>query len=100
MKIKLRGYAKRRAIFINDMLLEPFESQRLRNHSPDGFNWGYNGSGPAQLALAILLKGSELFKTKQSRVLLNYQDFKFEVISNLEMNKDFEIEIDLQKYLE
>ena len=26
----------------------------LRNHSPDGFNWGYQGSGPAQLALALL----------------------------------------------
>lgn len=26
----------------------------LRNHSPDGFQWGYGGSGPAQLALAIL----------------------------------------------
>ena len=26
----------------------------LWNHSPDGFNWGYGGSGPAQLALAIL----------------------------------------------
>ena len=26
----------------------------LRNHSPTGFEWGYAGSGPAQLALAIL----------------------------------------------
>ena len=26
----------------------------LWNHSPSGFEWGYNGSGPAQLALAIL----------------------------------------------
>lgn len=26
----------------------------LANHSPDGFEWGYGGSGPAQLALAIL----------------------------------------------
>lgn len=26
----------------------------LRNHSPDGLEWGYAGSGPAQLALAIL----------------------------------------------
>jgi hypothetical protein len=26
----------------------------LWNHSPTGFEWGYNGSGPAQLALAIL----------------------------------------------
>jgi len=27
---------------------------KVRNHSPDGFEWGYAGSGPAQLALAIL----------------------------------------------
>ncbi|HMF28341.1 MAG TPA: DUF6166 domain-containing protein, partial [Candidatus Cybelea sp.] len=26
----------------------------LYNHSPDGFEIGYGGSGPAQLALAIL----------------------------------------------
>ena len=26
----------------------------LWNHSPTGFEWGYGGSGPAQLALAIL----------------------------------------------
>lgn len=26
----------------------------LRNHSSDGFNWGYGGSGPAQAALAVL----------------------------------------------
>ena len=25
----------------------------LRNHSPTGFEWGYPGSGPAQLALAM-----------------------------------------------
>lgn len=35
--------------------LDPAPSQSIRNHSPDGFNWGYGGSGPAQLALAILL---------------------------------------------
>jgi hypothetical protein len=26
----------------------------LRNHSPSGFEWGYGGSGPAQLALALV----------------------------------------------
>jgi len=26
----------------------------FRNNSPTGFAWGYNGSGPTQLALAIL----------------------------------------------
>jgi uncharacterized protein DUF6166 len=32
----------------------------LRNHSPDGFQWGYAGSGPAQLALAILADALEM----------------------------------------
>ncbi len=26
----------------------------LRNHSPSGFEWSYGGSGPAQLALALV----------------------------------------------
>ena len=30
-------------------------SLKVRNHSPTGVEWGYSGSGPAQLALAILL---------------------------------------------
>ena len=30
-------------------------SLAVRNHSPTGPAWGYGGSGPAQLALAILL---------------------------------------------
>lgn len=37
---------------------EPFTadvSLTIVNHSPDGFAWGYSGSGPAQLALALLL---------------------------------------------
>ena len=36
-----------------DLSSEP--SQDVVNHSPDGFNWGYSGSGPAQLALGLLL---------------------------------------------
>ena len=27
----------------------------LRNNLPTGFAWGYNGNGPAELALAILI---------------------------------------------
>lgn len=38
-----------------DSILDPKWSQKVWNHSPDGFQWGYGGSGPAQLALAILL---------------------------------------------
>ena len=38
----------------DDDLLMTGPSQKVWNHSSD-FNWGYGGSGPAQLALAILL---------------------------------------------
>ena len=34
-------------------------SLAIRRYSPDGFNWGYHGSGPAQLALALLLDHTE-----------------------------------------
>lgn len=40
--------------------LDPRQSQKVWNHSPDGFEWGYAGSGPAQLALAILLDAGSL----------------------------------------
>ncbi len=29
--------------------------RHINHHSPDGFEWGYGGSGPADLALAILV---------------------------------------------
>jgi hypothetical protein len=40
---------------VDGKVLDPGVSQKIFNHSPDGFAWGYGGSGPAQLALAILL---------------------------------------------
>ena len=40
-------------------------------HSPDGFNWGYGGSGPADLAISILW---DFIGTKPTPGL--YQDFK------------------------
>ncbi|GAI96461.1 unnamed protein product, partial [marine sediment metagenome] len=39
----------------DDAILSPVPSQRLVNHSPDGFQWGYSGDGPKQLSLALLL---------------------------------------------
>lgn len=35
-------------------MLNPCHSRAIRNHSQE-FNWGYGGSGPSQLALALLL---------------------------------------------
>ena len=55
----------------------------LRNHSPDGFAWGYGGSGPAQLSLALLcdLLGDD------RRALRIYQDFKFAVVAGWDKDK-------------
>ena len=47
-------------------------------HSPDGFGWGDGGSGPAQLALAILLRA-----TDQQTALAHYQAFKWDVVAKL-----------------
>ncbi|HEX5399056.1 MAG TPA: DUF6166 domain-containing protein [Verrucomicrobiae bacterium] len=51
----------------------------LYNHSPTGFEWGYGGSGPAQLALAILANHFG----DGSRALAIYQSFKFSVVAGL-----------------
>jgi hypothetical protein len=51
----------------------------LASHSPTGFAWGYAGSGPAQLALAIL--ADALGDGKAALAL--HQLFKFAVIAPL-----------------
>ena len=51
----------------------------LWNHSPTGFEWGYGGSGPAQLALAILADHCK----DDERALNFHQRFKWAVIAEL-----------------
>jgi len=88
MKIRLKGIAETRTIFLNGEELSPKRSLKIWRHSPDGFNWGYHGSGPAQLALAILL---ELFSREFA--IDHYQQFKRDVISTLPQGQDFDLEI-------
>lgn len=52
----------------------------LRNHSPDGFNWGYGGSGPAQLALALAV--DVLGDAEGPR---RYQDLKWRFVAAIPM---------------
>lgn len=80
----LSGDAETRKVSLDGEILDPKPSQKIRNHSPEGFNWGYAGSGPAQLALAIMLK----INGKPD----GYQDFKFKVIGSLPQGEDFDIE--------
>lgn len=51
----------------------------LHNHSPTGFEWGYGGSGPAQLALAICAHALD----DGPRALRVYQHFKWQHVANL-----------------
>lgn len=53
----------------------------LRNHSPDGFEWGYGGSGPAQLALALCADALDGYADRALKV---YQEFKRVVVETFE----------------
>ena len=57
-------------------------SLAVRNHSPTGPAWGYGGSGPAQLALAILLA-----VTDEATAERFYQQFKWSVIAPIEADR-------------
>jgi len=77
-------------IFIreNDVvtLLDPKPSQDIYNHSPDGFNWGYGGSGPAQASLGILFDC-----LGRSLALSYYQRFKWDFVAG--WNNEFCISV-------
>jgi hypothetical protein len=64
-------------VTVNGQPLDP--RLDLWNHSPTGFEWGYAGSGPAQLALALL--ADHLGDDK--RALTLHQDFKWAVVTKL-----------------
>jgi Family of unknown function (DUF6166) len=51
----------------------------LWNHSPTGFEWGYGGSGPAQLALALL---ADHLGDDEKAIDL-HQQFKFSIVAGL-----------------
>lgn len=71
-----RGTAHRIIVQKDGESFSPAPSQRVVNHSPDGFNWSYGGSGPAQLALALLLD-----VTDRNTALDHYQDFKRQFVA-------------------
>jgi hypothetical protein len=55
----------------------------LSNHSPTGYEWGYAGSGPAQLSLAIL--ADHLGDDHEALHL--HQRFKAALVASLRQNK-------------
>lgn len=88
--VHLVGESKSGRVWINQVEIFPEKSLKLRNHSPTGFAWGYGGSGPAQLALAICL---ELFG--KDNALKMYQAFKRRYIETLPQT-DFSVILDFK----
>ncbi len=78
-------------VYVNDKDFLPLEpSLKILNHSPTGFAWGYMGSGPAQLALAMLLDytGDAVFANKY------HQLFKIDIISDLPRDEAWSVNSD------
>lgn len=68
----------------------------LANHSPDGFNWGYGGSAPAQLALALAVDA-----LGEERGLRAYQMLKWALVSSWATNEPWAItDVELAAILE
>jgi hypothetical protein len=64
-------------------LLDPRND--LMDHSPDGVSWGYAGSGPAQLALAMLMEVLDNWP----RVQRIYQLFKDRFVAQIPQNRNW-----------
>jgi hypothetical protein len=78
------GCAATHSVLHDGTPLDLEHSLRLKRHSPTGFAWGYAGSGPAQLALALLLEF-----TTETEALARYQAFKADLVAPLPMGHDF-----------
>lgn len=63
------------------------------HHSPDGFAWGYGGSGPSELARCILLDYFDFLRPakRQERTDAIYHDFKFAFIESFPIDEDFRL---------
>lgn len=67
----------------------------IKRHSPTGFEWGYGGSGPADLALNILYA---VTGDKEKAYNL-YQDFKWDFISKVPHDGGIINKLDILKWL-
>lgn len=65
-------------IYENGRKIELEPSYNIKQHSPTGFEWGYRGAGPHQLALAILLD----FTGNEMRALSYHNQFVEDFVVN------------------
>ncbi len=98
VKIFAHDALKNNPRFIDD--LQEGEDLPLRldihSHSPDGFEWGYGGSGPSQLALALIahaMQDDELTKRL-------YPQFRDVGIATIQQDMWMLSSTDIQKWVE
>ena len=60
----------------------------LRDHSPTGFSWGYGGSGPAQLALALLADAAG----DDELALAWYYEFKWSLVASWDVDRPWSVD--------
>jgi len=81
----LKGNYATSTVWLDGHVLDIRQSQLIYKHS-FSFSWGYAGSGPSQLALAIMLE--------LTGKAAGYQDFKWKHIAPI-IKGNFEIEFEL-----
>lgn len=85
----------RAIILVNGDVLRLEPSLDVRRHSPTGFSWGYLGSGPAQLALAILLQAGVPAGVAERL----HHSFKEEFIAPLPQDEGWSFEVDVLQWV-
>jgi hypothetical protein len=118
--IKYRGYRLEAGNYASDNVVEVSIDDgetwryldwglRWVNHSPTGLNWGYGGSGCAQLAFAILFhyfKYALGFSSENAHKMVEggmYQNFKWAFVSKWKDSweiTDYEISEWIRNYYE
>lgn len=90
-----KGAENQNRVWVDGVELDPKISQLVYNHSPDGFFWGYSGSGPAQTALAICL---HIFGAHVGGQV--YQYFKNKFVAAWPVDEDGEYAVPLDEFFD
>jgi hypothetical protein len=84
MKKLYEGIASSRSVYVHPEYEPKHELEHHVHHSPDGFSWGYLGSGCAELARCILW--DHLGFEPQPAL---YQKFKEDYIARFRMDQNW-----------
>lgn len=93
-KVKIRGEARTGRVWIGEREVFPYKAWKMNYGSPDGFMWGYMGSGPSCLSRAIML---EVVSSEEAQIL--DWAFKRDFVSRWRSECDFAEEVDFDEWL-